>query len=567
MNRRRILLIYPRFARSHLLNYEFMAPFFPGKRGVMPPTGLLLIAALFEDEGWEVRIHDENVDPVDAAAIEWADVVGLSGMHQQRPRLTALIDECNRRGKLTLVGGSSVSICPEYYPRADVLHVGEMGDATKEMLAFLRTCDRKPAAQVVFKTKDRTALDDQPMPALHLLDVNRYLLVPVQFSVGCPFTCEFCDIPMIYGRVARLKSPERVLRELDALYGYGFIGAVMFVDDNIIANRKALKGLLPRLTEWQKERDYPFAFTSEASVNLARDKEVLELLRQARFTHMFVGVESPDKQTLVQISKKQNVLQPVLDALRAIEGSGIEVLIGIIFGFDTDTAETGQNITRFIGEANAPIIHFNMLAALPKTALWDRMEREGRLIREDEAAPSLDSLLGCLNTNVRTKLPHALVKRMLVDTMREVYAPEQVYARYTWNLENVYGRQVFGRPPSRTWAHIKYMAGFSARAMARVMRVVLTADYRRLLWRFLWRALGLRLRGRIPSMLDVLFRVVPTAHHLIMWNRHYLAEFVPLPASGESTTAEAATAPPASPIVSDMSGEGAAVRGIAAQGS
>jgi radical SAM superfamily enzyme YgiQ (UPF0313 family) len=561
--RPRILLIYPRFARSHLLNYEFMAPFFPGKRGVMPPTGLLLIAALFEEDGWEVRIHDENVDPVDPAVIDWADVVGLSGMHQQRPRLTALIDECNGRGKLTLVGGSSVSICPEYYPRADVLHVGEMGDATKEMLAFLRASLGKPrpAAQVVFKTDERTALDDQPMPALHLVDVNRYLLVPVQFSVGCPFTCEFCDIPMIYGRVARLKSPERVLRELEALYAYGFIGAVMFVDDNIIANRKALKGLLPKLIEWQKERDYPFAFTSEASVNLARDKEILELLRQARFTHMFVGVESPDKQTLVQISKKQNVLQPVLDALRAIEESGIEVLIGIIFGFDTDTPETGQNITRFIGEANAPIIHFNMLAALPKTALWSRMEREGRLIREDEEAPALDSLLGCLNTNVRTRLPHALVKRMLVDTMRAVYSPEQVYARYTWNLENVYGRQVFGRPPSRTWAHIKYMAGFSARAMARVMRVVLTADYRRLLWRFLWRALGLRLRGRIPSMLDVLFRVVPTAHHLILWNRHYLAEFVPLPAAATERTAPGESALAALPAALGPGGPGTSGEG------
>jgi len=525
MKKRRALLIYPRFAKSHLLNYEFMMEFFPGKNGVMPPTGLLMIGALFENDGWEVRIVDENVEPVTPEQIEWAELVGLSGMHQQRPRLTELIDECNRRGKLTVVGGSSVSICPEYYAKADVLHVGELGDGTDQMLTFLRTLERKPSAQVQFVTKDKAALDDQPMPALHLIDVNSYLLVPVQFSVGCPFTCEFCDIPMIYGRVARLKSPGRVKKELDALYEYGFIGAVMFVDDNLIANRKALKQLLPELIQWQKERSFPFAFTSEASVNLARDKEILELLRQARFTHMFVGVETPDPGTLMQISKKQNVLQPVLESIRTIEEHGIECLIGIIFGFDSDTAQTGEKMVKFIDEAAPPIIHFNMLAALPRTPLWDRMKREGRLINDGEGV-DLDTLLGCLNTNVETRLPVELVKQMLVETMRDVYSPEKVYARYTWNLENVYGRQVFGRPPSDSWKHLKYMVPFSAKAMANVLRTIGTADYKPVLWKFLWRAAQLRAQGKIPSMLDVMFRVVPTAHHLIHWNRKYLTQFV-----------------------------------------
>ncbi len=356
--------------------------------------------------------------------------------------------------------------------------------------------------------------------------MNRYLLVPVQFSVGCPFTCEFCDIPMIYGRVARLKSAERVKKELDALYERGFIGAVMFVDDNLIANRKALKALLPELITWQKERSFPFAFTSEASVNLARDKEILSLLRDARFTHMFVGVESPDPQALIQISKRQNVLQPVVDSIRQIEEAGIEVLIGMIFGLDTDTLDTARQIQSFIDEAHPPIIHFNMLAALPKTPLWDRMILEGRLLKDGDEAIDLNNLLGCLNTNVQTKLPHAVVKQMLVDTMRYVYSPEKIYARYTWNLENVYGRQVFGRPPTQSWKNLKYMAGFSLVALKNIARVFMTADYRKLSWKFLWKALRLRARGKIPSILDVVFRVIPTAHHLIEWNRHYLAKFV-----------------------------------------
>jgi radical SAM superfamily enzyme YgiQ (UPF0313 family) len=520
------LFIYPRFVKSHLLNYEFMSPFMPGKRGVMPPTGLMMIASLFEAADWEVKIHDENVEPVPSSLYDWADVVGLSGMHQQRGKIVEHLEIANQRKKITIVGGSSVNICPEYYPQADVLHIGELGDATHELVKWLRDA-QKPEQQVKFEVKEKATLDEQPMPALHLVDVNRYLMVPVQFSVGCPFTCEFCDIPMIYGRVARLKTNARVLKELDALYQYGFIGAVMFVDDNIIANKKALRALLPDLQKWQKERDYPFAFTSEASLNLAREPELLKGLRDARFTHMFVGVETPEPQTLVQISKKQNTMDPVVDSLRKIEEAGLEVLIGVIFGFDTDTEKTGETMKKFIDEAAAPIIHFNMLAALPKTPLWDRMELEGRLLEHDE---KLDNLLGCLNTNVQTKLPLHVIKQMLVDTMRDAYSPEKVFARYEWNLEHVYGRMIFGRPPSKTWAHVKYMAPFAAAMMWNVIKLAFTADYKKRIWKYLWKAFKLRIRGKIPSLLDVMFRVLPTAHHLITWERAYLANMsIPAP--------------------------------------
>jgi hypothetical protein len=161
-----------------------------------------------------------------------------------------------------------------------------------------------------------------------------------------------------------------------------------------------------------------------------------------------------------------------------------------------------------------------MLAALPKTPLWDRMELEGRLLEHDE---KLDNLLGCLNTNVQTKLPLHVTKQMLVDTMRDAYSPEKVFARYEWNLEHVYGKFIFGRPPSKTWAHVKYMAPFAAGMMWKVIKLGFTADYKKHYWRYLWKAIKLRLRGKIPSILDVMFRVLPTAHHLIMWERAYLA--------------------------------------------
>lgn len=233
-------------------------------------------------------------------------------------------------------------------------------------------------------------------------------------------------------------------------------------------------------------------------------------------------------------------MDPILEALRTIEEAGIELLIGMIFGFDTDTPDTGRAMTRFIGEVAAPIIHFNMLAALPKTPLWDRMQKEGRLIADSDEL-QLDNLLGCLNTNVRTTLPVGEVKQMLLDCMRAVYSPEKIFERYTWNLEHVYGKQVFGRPPSKTWAHLKYMAPFAWKAMRNVLRVGFTADYKKLYWRFLWKALRLRVRGKIPSMLDIMFRVVPTAHHLIAWNRAYLSKLaLPEPAAVEALPQRAA---------------------------
>jgi radical SAM superfamily enzyme YgiQ (UPF0313 family) len=523
MRKRRALLVYPRFARAHLLNYQYMAPFFPGKVAVMPPTGLLLVGGLFLDADWDVKLIDEHVHVVTPEDYDWADVVCVSGMHQQRARMCAILDEGNKRGKITVVGGSSVSICPEYYPMADVLHLGELGDETHAMLEFLRDAGEKPVAQKVFHSKKPMPLDEQPMPALDLVDVNQYLLHALQFSVGCPYTCEFCDIPMIYGRVARLKSPARVTRELDALYARGFIGSVMFADDNLIANRKALREFLPELAKWQKAHDFPFPLSGEASVNLARDKEILELLRQARFTHMFIGVESPDEETLVEISKKQNVMDPVLESLRAIEEAGIEVLIGIIFGFDTDTPETGERVRKFIDQAYAPIIHFNMLAALPKTPLWERMTREGRLI--DNEFDELENLLGCLNTNVKLKMDNEAVKQMLCETMRQAYSAEKVYERYLWNLRNVYGKQVYGKPPSKTLEQAKVLLPFAWKMIKKVMAVGFTQPYKRLFWRYVGEAIWLRLRGKIPSALDAVFKVIPTAHHLIEWNEHFFSDY------------------------------------------
>jgi hopanoid C-2 methylase len=519
--RRKVLLVYPRFAPNNLLNFEWQTPFYPGKRAVMPPLGLLILAGLLvQAGGFELRIVDENVQPLENGDLAWADVVALSGMHPQRRRIIQILEEAKRLGKLTVLGGPSVSICPEYYPQADFLHVGEIGDATAELIHVLRHTDGRSRRQRIFRTENKTPLDDQPLPALKLIEVNRYIVIPMQFSVGCPYTCEFCDIPAIYGRIARTKSTARIVRELDCIRDTGFVGTILFVDDNLIANRKALRAMLPAVIAWQKQHQYPYPLTGEATINISREPEILRLLHDARFTHLFLGVESSEEETLRHISKKQNTQDPLIESIRRIQAFGFELILGMIIGFDTDTPETGVRMARFLRQANAPIVYFNLLAALPKTPLWERLKREERLIDREGDTLRSEELLSCLTSNVRYKLPQEMVRRMLCDMVAEVYSPEEVYRRYLWNAKNVFGSQIQGMPPMRTRGERKYLMMLMIGTLLRVVRDGgFATDHRKLFWRYLWQLIKLRQTGKIGSVLEPLLRTVPIAHHLVVWGR------------------------------------------------
>jgi hopanoid C-2 methylase len=517
---RHALLVYPHFGPNNFLAYEHMCGFYPGKRAVMPPLGLLTFAPLLVERGWRVRLVDENVQRLDASHLEWADAVFFSGMHPQKARLNRLLQEAKARGRLTVVGGPSANICPEYYPAADAVHQGEIGDATTQLLDWMDVLapGEKPLEQQMFRTSRKTPLDEQPLPAFEICQPNRYLVAPLQFSVGCPYTCEFCDIPAIYGRVARLKSPERVVDELTRLYRAGFVGTILFVDDNLIANRKAFTALLPDVIRWQTDRRFPYPLTGEASADIARAGELLTLMHDARFTHLFVGVESPDPATLISISKRQNVRDPVVESLRTIQRHGMEVILGMIFGFDTDTAETGARIRAFVAETNASIVYFNLLTALPKTPLWERLEREGRLLSDGDDARSSERMLSCMSTNVKYKLGNEVVRRMLMETVRDVYSARAVYRRMLWNCDNVYGAQRQGRPPSTTFAQAAFVLWFAAGTLVKVLvGLGVKAPQRREFWKFVAAVVTLRLRGRVASVLEIVLRVTPNAHHLITW--------------------------------------------------
>src|SRR5213596_756055 len=311
---RRILCVFPRYTSS-FGTFEYAYPLTDGVQAFMPPQGLLLIAAYLPSH-WPVRFVDENIRPATAEDFEWAEAVLVSGMHIQRQQMNDICRRAHGFDLAVAIGGPSVSACPDYYPSFDYLHVGELGDATDELIARLARDPSRPVQQVVLKTADRVPMTEFPIPAYELAEIRKYFLGSIQYSSGCPYQCEFCDIPGLYGRNPRLKTPEQVVAELDKLLECGLSGSVYFVDDNFIGNRKAALELLPHLVAWQKQHRYPLRFACEATLNIAKNERVLALMREAGFHTVFCGIETPEPQALRFMSKDQNLRMPLLEAVR-----------------------------------------------------------------------------------------------------------------------------------------------------------------------------------------------------------------------------------------------------------
>jgi radical SAM superfamily enzyme YgiQ (UPF0313 family) len=500
-NVRRVLCVFPAYTPA-FATFEHAYALMGDVRAFMPPQGLLVIAA-YLPPGWDVRFVDENIAPARAADFTWADVVFVSGMHVQAPQINAIQARAKAAGKVTVLGGSSVSGAPDMYPAFDYLHIGEMGDATDELIALLDASVAPPPKQVRFETKERLPLADFPLPAYEKVPLKRYLLASIQFSSGCPYRCEFCDIPALYGRQPRLKSPEQIIRELDAMIAQPNPPTVVyFVDDNFIGNRKAAREMLPHLVEWQKRRGYPIQFACEATLNIAKQTDILELMRKAAFITIFVGIETPEVEALKGIVKEQNAAVPMLEGIRTINSYGLEVTSGIIFGLDTETADSERRLIEFVEGSQVPILTMNLLQALPKTPLWDRLAKAGRLIDD----PDLES-------NVRFLRPHDEVLASWRRTIAYCYEPERVFARYRHQIEATYANRI--RTPARaklTWRNIRrgLILTFNL-----TLQVGILADYRGVFWAAVRHALT---RGRIEDVFGMTF----VAHHLILFTRDAL---------------------------------------------
>ncbi len=324
----------------------------------------------------EVVLCDENVEPVDFDTD--ADIVGLTGYVIHKRRILELADAFRRRGKPVVAGGPFATLCPEELRgRVDTLFVGE---AEYTWPRFLQDHEAG-CAQVEYRQDDKPSMLDSPLPRFDLLKVNRYRSMTIQFARGCPYNCEFCDIIVMYGRRPRTKSVAQVMAEVEAIHRLG-VPNIFVVDDNFIGNKKEAKALLRALAGWQEARGYPIEFMTEMSLNVAQDDELLALMKRAHFTTIFVGIESPRKASLAESNKFQNMRHDIVASVHRIQAAGIEVMAGMIVGFDSDDPSIFEEQFRFIQEARIPISMTGMLNAMPKTPLHARLKAAGRLVAE-----------------------------------------------------------------------------------------------------------------------------------------------------------------------------------------
>jgi radical SAM superfamily enzyme YgiQ (UPF0313 family) len=387
----RLLLINPRFPES-FWSFRWAVDTLPDRgKAVNPPLGLATLAALCPDS-WDVTIVDENIESLPLAPD--ADIVGVCGMGVQFPRQRELLGYYRSKGYYVVAGGSFASLVPERYASlADTIVAGE---AEYIWPAFCRDMEAG-RAEALYQETGTVELTDSPVPRFDLLQVDKYQAMSLQFSRGCPFRCEFCDIIVMFGRRPRTKSVEQVGRELDALRRLG-ARSVFFVDDNLIGDKPLAKDLLKYLADYQQRHGYRFRLGTEASINLAQDETLLRLFREANFGWVFIGIESPDEESLKETLKFQNTRQDLLTSVRTIYAHGLDIFAGFIIGFDHDTVDTFDLQYRFIMRSGIQAAMIGLLTATPKTPLYDRLHREGRVIPDANSADNVK-----LGTNVVPK--------------------------------------------------------------------------------------------------------------------------------------------------------------------
>lgn len=410
-----ICLINPRFEPSYW-GFDYALPLYPGdRRSTMINGALPTLAGL--SAGHHVTILDENVEPIDFEALRKFDIVGVTGMTVQKKRMVEILKQLRAMELFTVVGGPYASVDEPFFDGlCDVLFSGEAETTWPKFLADYaagREFERE------YKQAEPTDMTTVPRPRYDLLKVGRYASGALQFSRGCPFQCEFCDIIVTFGRKPRMKRPEQVIAELEDMKRAGFF-SVFIVDDNFIGNKVAAKELLHRLVEWQEKNGYPLRLSTEASINLADDDELLDLLYRANFRNVFVGIETPRRESLLETKKLQNARGDSLDdKLARIQSAGLDIHAGFIVGFDNDDPAIFDEQFDFIQRNGVLLAMVGMLTAIPKTPLFLRLQKEGRLVDTDP------------NTNI---VPKQMTREQLRDgywdLVKRLYSPEAFLDRY-----------------------------------------------------------------------------------------------------------------------------------------
>jgi radical SAM superfamily enzyme YgiQ (UPF0313 family) len=477
-----IVLINPKFEIS-FWGLEHALPLM-GKRASMPVAALPLLAALTPAK-YNITLIDENVENIDFERCARADIVGVTGMVVQRRRMREILTELKKRGVFAVVGGPWVSVNEDYFAGlADVIFVGESEETWPQFLADWESGNTRAR----YEQAEKSDMSRVPAPRLDLLKADRYAFGNLQFSRGCPFQCEFCDIIVVFGRRPRLKASEQIIAELEGILAQR-LQNVFIVDDNLIGNKKAIKDVLRHVIAWQKAHFYPLAFVTEASIDLADDDELMQLMVEANIQAVFVGIESPNEESLRETKKLQNVRRggTLTEKVRRIQDAGMEVWAGMILGFDNDNAGVFDAHRRFLAAARISVAMVGMLSAIPKTPLYKRLAALGRLDVADEPA---------YGTNVMPlQLSRAALSEGYVRLMQQLYSPSAYFNRIddlyiTGGIEIDRAWQSYAqRHPWRRQARHAWMwveaIGLLARMMVHVPDRTLRRIYRERMWTFL----------------------------------------------------------------------------------
>jgi radical SAM superfamily enzyme YgiQ (UPF0313 family) len=458
-----------------------------GRRSAFPPLGLLTVAAMLP-EHWSLELVDLNVGPLGDAAIDRADLVMISAMIVHEPSVRDVVARCHARGTPVIGGGPLFTTGSERFPELEACVIGEAEELMPQLIRDIEAGTLQPRYQAA----ERPDVTQTPIPRWDLIDVGDYLMLSVQCSRGCPFDCEFCDITAVYGRVPRVKTPEQMIREFEAVVGTGHDGSIFVVDDNFIGNRARAKSLLRALIDWRRERGITNRLITEASMNLVDDPELLDLMVQAGFSSIFVGIESPEEASLEECRKVQNTHRDLIETVRTIHRAGIQVMAGFIIGFDADRPDVFERQRRFIHEAGVVTAMVGLLTALPGTRLFTRLTAEGRIVGESSG----DNLSTVMN------FEPVLDRRLLVDgyrrLMHDLYAPRPYYRRVGQFLQDYRPARASGRRSST-----------ELRAFARSLWVLGVASPGRLAyWGFVTRTLA-RHRDAFGEAMELAIR----GHH------------------------------------------------------
>jgi len=412
----RILLVYPEFPDT-FWSFKHALKFIRKKAGA-PPLGLLTVAAMLPSE-WEKRLVDLNVTSLTQEDLAWADYVFVSAMIVQRDSARALIARCKEAGVKVVAGGPLFTMEHERFPDVDHFVLNEAELTLPPFLADLAN----GCAQHIYTTKEFPDIQQTPAPLWQLANLKHYDTVSIQFSRGCPFSCDFCNVTALLGHRPRTKTAAQIIAELDSLYALGWRKSVFFVDDNFIGNKKKLKSeVLPALIEWRKDK-LGMPFSTEVSINLADDTELLRLMAQAGFDTVFVGIETPNEDSLVECSKTQNKGRDLVESVKRLQRAGLQVQGGFIVGFDNDTPSIFQQQIDFIQKSGIVTAMVGLLQAPPGTRLYERLKREGRLVNE----MSGDNVDG--STNIIPKMGLEPLREGYRKILDQIYAPQFYYER------------------------------------------------------------------------------------------------------------------------------------------